>query len=134
MPKSQCAFWENDYMTMQIAIRARDGFVLAGDLSMRHAIPDDCKSSASYASYESKIRINKARQIALAIAEGEDDEADTLKQLDEYLANATPQADLIQELSTWSRSLQHSLCPSILVVNPSNYPLTTRRIYGKVFA
>jgi len=88
---------EDDPMTLQIAIRASDGFVLASDLSTRTT---DCYGSpvvrASYPKYESKTRVNKKHGIAFALAGVEPSGVNSLNDLDTALTEGNLPADSIK--------------------------------------
>ncbi len=111
-------------MTMQIAVRASDGFVLASDLSTRTS---DAYGSpvmvASYAAYESKTRINEKHQIGFALAGATPTGADAPKDLDDAL---TAVAQLPKDFAAWLEQWAEQYAKryptikcSFLVVNPT---------------
>jgi hypothetical protein len=110
-------------MTMQIAIQASDGFVLASDLSTRTT---DCYGSpvmrASYPKYETKTRVNKRHGIAFALAGVEPTGVSALDDLDAELTDTTIPADYMKWLEQWARKYADkypTIGSSFLIVNPS---------------
>ena len=117
-------------MTMQIAIRAKDGFVIASDTKVR-TIGNEClwttfttppSSSASYVKHESKVKINIRHKIAICTAGYSAPNTDAAKHLDDKLneMESLP-SDLCVFLESWAKSYsqQHAdTYPSLLIVNP----------------
>src|SRR5882672_11296583 len=126
MPQSQSRFlpyWEDDAMTLQVAIRASDGFVLASDLSTRTSesvFPS--ASVAEYARYHPKTRINQKHGIAFALAGFEPSDVDVLDDFNAMLTAATIPTDFASWLEAWAIDYvtQHrAIACSLLIVNPA---------------
>jgi hypothetical protein len=78
------ACYEEDTMTLQIAIQARDGFVLASDmktLTTGESAFVKPGSIATYPIYETKTRVNEKHQIAIALAGYSPNDRDEAKEL-----------------------------------------------------
>jgi hypothetical protein len=114
---------EETPMTMQIAILASDGFVLASDLSTRTTDSYGSPSvRASYSQYESKTRINKRHGIAFALAGLEPAGVNALDDLDAALTESELPEEYAKWLEEWANKYatkHQTINSSFLIVNPS---------------
>lgn len=109
-------------MTMQIAIRADDGFVVASDTSARTTDTNDASIiPASYPVFESKTLVNRKHQVCMALAGYTPPDDDPAKVLDDSLNQiATLPDDFAGWLETWAQkySEDRAVRCSLLIVSP----------------
>jgi hypothetical protein len=122
MPKTQSRIsigCEDNPMTLQIAIRTKEGFVLASDTNTL-VDPEGSAGNASYATDEPKTCVNAKHQIGIAVAGFSPPEVCPLVDLDRFFSSLPSMDDFEAKLRKWINEYtkRHACTGSFLLVLP----------------